>query len=186
MHCLALCSSGPCGVLGYPDQALKRIHEALTLAQELSHPFSLAYALNWAAWLHQHRHEGQTAQERAEAMIDTLYRAGISPSGWRRELSCGAGCWPSRDRERKGLPRSARAWPPAGLLGAGLIRPYYLALLAEAYGKAGQIEEGLTVLAEALELRTQNWGAYLRGRAVSAKRRTDAQLQSRGSRVIGF
>ena len=32
--------------LGYPDQALKRSHEALTLAQELSHPFSLAYA--WA------------------------------------------------------------------------------------------------------------------------------------------
>ena len=29
-------------------------------------------------------------------------------------------------------------------------RPYYLALLAEAYGKAGQVEEGLTALAEAL------------------------------------
>ena len=31
--------------LGYPDQALKRSQEALTLAQELSHPFSLAFAL---------------------------------------------------------------------------------------------------------------------------------------------
>ena len=53
--------------LGYPDQALKRSHEALTLAQELSHPFSLAYALDFAAWLHQLRREGQAAQERAEA-----------------------------------------------------------------------------------------------------------------------
>ena len=35
--------------LGYPDQALKRSHEALTLAQELSHPFSLAFALSFAA-----------------------------------------------------------------------------------------------------------------------------------------
>ena len=35
--------------LGYPDQALKRSHEALTLAQELSHPFSLAFALVYAA-----------------------------------------------------------------------------------------------------------------------------------------
>ena len=34
--------------------------------------------------------------------------------------------------------------------GAELQRPYYLALLAEAYGKAGQAEEGLRVLAEAL------------------------------------
>jgi hypothetical protein len=34
-------------VLGYPDQALAKSHEGLTLAQELSHPFSLAmpYAL---------------------------------------------------------------------------------------------------------------------------------------------
>ena len=30
-------------------------------------------------------------------------------------------------------------------------RPYFLALLAEAYEKAGQIEKGLTVLAEALD-----------------------------------
>jgi predicted ATPase len=31
-----------------------------------------------------------------------------------------------------------------------LYRPYHLALLAEAYKKAGQVEEGLTALAEAL------------------------------------
>ncbi len=31
--------------LGYPDQALKRIQEALTLARELAHPYSLAFAL---------------------------------------------------------------------------------------------------------------------------------------------
>ena len=35
--------------LGYPDQALKSIHDALTLAQELSHPYSLAFALLFAA-----------------------------------------------------------------------------------------------------------------------------------------
>jgi predicted ATPase len=34
--------------------------------------------------------------------------------------------------------------------GAELRRPYYLALLAEAYGKAGQTEVGLRALAEAL------------------------------------
>jgi len=36
--------------------------------------------------------------------------------------------------------------------GAELYRLYYLALLAEAHGKAGQVEEGLTALAEALAL----------------------------------
>ena len=48
------------------------------------------------------------------------------------------------------MPRCARAWPPSRLQGQRLDRPYYLALLAEAYGKVGQTEEGLTVLAEAL------------------------------------
>src|SRR5262249_10224539 len=31
--------------LGYPDQALQRVHEALALAEKLSHPFSFAFAL---------------------------------------------------------------------------------------------------------------------------------------------
>jgi predicted ATPase len=35
-------------------------------------------------------------------------------------------------------------------MGAELARPYFLALLAEAYGRVGQAEEGLGVLAEAL------------------------------------
>ena len=35
-------------------------------------------------------------------------------------------------------------------IGTELGRPSYLALLAEAYGKVGQVEEGLSALAEAL------------------------------------
>ena len=50
--------------LGYPDQALKRSNEAFTLAQKLSHPYSLAQALDVAAMVHQFRREGQ-AQPRS-------------------------------------------------------------------------------------------------------------------------
>jgi predicted ATPase len=46
-------------MLGYPDQALRSVHEALTLAQELTHPFSQAYALVHAAIVHQFRREAQ-------------------------------------------------------------------------------------------------------------------------------
>ena len=67
--------------------------------------------------------------------------------------------------------------------GAELCRPYFLALLAEAYGKVGQAEEGLTVLAEALAAGGQNWGAFLRGRAVSAQRRADARSSLAGPAV---
>ena len=46
-------------VLGYPDQALTRSHEALTLARELAHPFSLAIrSVLDALMLHQFRRRG--------------------------------------------------------------------------------------------------------------------------------
>ena len=35
-------------------------------------------------------------------------------------------------------------------MGAELVQPYYLAMLAETYGKTGQIEAGVRVVAEAL------------------------------------
>ena len=63
--------------LGYPDQALKRSHEALALAEGLSHPFSLAYALGCAAQFHLLRREGQLARERAEAVITLATEQGF-------------------------------------------------------------------------------------------------------------
>ena len=88
-------------LLGYPDQALKRSHEALTLAQQLSHPFSLAIALQNSAAFHQFRREAQAAQEQAEAAISTLDRAGVSGYVSARTTLCRAGRWPSKDREKK-------------------------------------------------------------------------------------
>ena len=44
-------------------------------------------------------------------------------------------------------------------------------------GKVGRGEEGLSVLAEALDCSRQNWGALLRGGAVSAQGRTHCWRQ---------
>ncbi|HEV8711521.1 MAG TPA: hypothetical protein VGX03_01680 [Candidatus Binatia bacterium] len=56
-------------MLGYPDQALVKIREALTLARSLAHPFSLIEALVFVAQIHQYRREGHAAQEQAEEAI---------------------------------------------------------------------------------------------------------------------
>jgi tetratricopeptide (TPR) repeat protein len=56
-------------LLGYPDQALARIHDALTLAYELSHPLSLAYAQCWAATVSQLRRDVPAVIEQAEAAV---------------------------------------------------------------------------------------------------------------------
>jgi predicted ATPase len=52
----------------------------------------------------------------------------------------------------EGIAQMRQGLTASRATGAEVNRPYYLALLAEAYGKAGQAEEGLTVLAEALTL----------------------------------
>src|SRR5262249_46342118 len=62
---------------GYAEQALTKSHAALTLAQDLAHPSSLAFALNFAARLHQFRREGWAAQERAEAAITISTQQGF-------------------------------------------------------------------------------------------------------------
>ncbi|MBI3799676.1 MAG: hypothetical protein HY268_22230, partial [Deltaproteobacteria bacterium] len=55
--------------LGYPDQTLQNSKAALTLAQELSHLFSLASARNFTAMTHQFRRDRPLTQEWAEAAI---------------------------------------------------------------------------------------------------------------------
>jgi predicted ATPase len=133
--------------LGYPDQALQRIREALTLAQELSHHFSLALALFFAAWLHQLRRERQAAQERAESLI-LLSTEQVFPYG----LALGTILrgWALAEQGQEGIAQIRHGLNAWRATGAELQRPYFLALLAEAYGKVGQSEEGLSVLAEAL------------------------------------
>ena len=54
--------------LGYPEQALKSVSEALELAQSLAHPFSLAAAM-LRGRVRQCRREARATQEHAEAAI---------------------------------------------------------------------------------------------------------------------
>jgi TOMM system kinase/cyclase fusion protein len=143
--------------LGYPDQALQRSHEALTLAQELAHPFSLAYALVFAAWLHQLRRDEHLTHERAEAILALAAEQGFAIlvawgtflRGWalaERSPEPGAG----QGQREEGIVQMQQGMAAFRATGAEANRPYFLALVAEAAAKVGQIEEGLTLLAEAL------------------------------------
>src|SRR5947207_4994336 len=66
--------------LGYPDQALQKSKAARTLAQERSHPFSLAAAQVFAALSHQLRRERPLTQEWAEAGITLAREQGFPQS----------------------------------------------------------------------------------------------------------
>jgi predicted ATPase len=141
----------PLWVLGYPDQALQHIQEALTLAQELTHPFSLAVALNHAATVHQFRREVQAARERAEALVTLCSEQGFPYwvnhgtilRGWARTL---------QEEGAEGIAQMRQGLAAQRATGAEIDQPYFLFLLAEADEKAGQTQEGLTALNEALDM----------------------------------
>lgn len=135
--------------LGYSDQALQRVSVALTLAQELSHPLSLAVALTFSAWLHHYRRERQAAQEQAEALIALCTDQGFPY--WVTFGSIYRG-WmlAEQGKGKEGIAQIRQALAILPTTGTELDRPYFLTLLAEVYGKVEQAEEGLSVLDEAL------------------------------------
>jgi predicted ATPase len=137
--------------LGYIDQALQKSHEALTLARDLSQPFSLAIASNFAAALHQHHREVQATQERAEALI--VFSTEQEFPHWLAWGTMHRG-WAlvEQGQGEEGITQIRQGLAAYRATRAELWRPYFLALLAEAYGKVEQVEEGLALLAEALTM----------------------------------
>lgn len=151
--------------LGYPDQALQQTQAALTLAYTLSDPFSLGFALIFAAGLHQLRREGQTTQSRAEEGIRLASEYGFAPLVSAGTIRRG---WALAEQGQieEGLRQMRQGLSARQMTGAGLAEPYFLALQAEVYGKAGQGETALALLAEALTIVQKG-----------EERRLDAELQ---------
>jgi predicted ATPase/class 3 adenylate cyclase len=135
--------------LGYPVQAVQRSQEALALAQALAHPYSLSLAQHFAAYLHQRRREALAVQAQAEALLALATAQGFP-------LWVGFGtCWRGwalamLGQGEAGLGQMHQGLAAVVATGQELSRPVCLVLLAEATGHAGQVAEGLRLLAEAL------------------------------------
>jgi predicted ATPase len=133
--------------LGYPDQAVQRNQEALALAYELSHPFSVVYALRFSAWTHQYRREAHLVHEQVEAGIVLATEHGFVREGAWATIVRG---WAlATQGQEEGLTQMRQGLAAYRATGSENGLTVFLALLAEEYGRAGQPEEGLTVLGEA-------------------------------------
>ena len=135
-------------MLGYPDQALKRSHEAFTLAQELSHAYTRTRALVYAAILYGLRREWSTVQELAEAALALATEQGfaqwVGPGTFSRGQALAA-----QGQYEEGITQMQQGLAAIRATGAE-IQPGTLGPLAEAYGRVGQAEDGLRLLDEAL------------------------------------
>jgi predicted ATPase len=136
---------------GRPDEAVERIEEALTLARELSEPTGLAHAALFASGLYQLRRDSQMAQYYSEAVIDISREHGLAlygamatiQQGWAQSKQGGA---------REAIDQIREGLAALDATGTFLVRPHFLALLAEVLAKVGQIEEALSLLDEAMTM----------------------------------
>ena len=135
--------------LGYPDQARKRNDEALALARQLSHPYSLVIALDFSAWLHQLLQDRQGAREHSEEALalSTEHEfafwllMGMILHGW--ALTAG-------NEVDTGVAEMHQGLAGFRATGAEIMLPYYMGLLAHVHGVMGQETEGLHLVDEAL------------------------------------
>jgi predicted ATPase len=144
---------------GYPAQARAHGAKALSLVQQLTHPYTLARTLYLDTILCQWRRDAQAVRDQADAAITVataegfalMQAAGPIMRGWAIVM---------QEHSTEGLVQIRPGLDTYRLIGAEFQWPHLLALLAEASGLLGQPEGGLAALEEALTLVEQTGERY--------------------------
>ena len=142
-------------LLGYPEQALACLHEALALAHALAHPYSLAFARVFAAVVSQFCRDVLAVHAHAEAAVTLanehgfplLAAQGTSVRGWALAM---------QDQGEAGMAQVRQGITAYRATGATLRVPYFCTLLADISDSLDDPEDGLQALAEAHTLMEQH------------------------------
>ena len=135
--------------LGYPDLALTRSNEALALAERLSHPRSLGFALYFVGTLRQFRGETGAAQKNAENLITLSLEHGFPDYlAWMTILR--GWTMAAQRHSEEGIAQIREGLAVLRATGFEMARPHFLCSLAEACMEAGRLDDALSALTEAL------------------------------------
>jgi predicted ATPase len=135
--------------LGYPEQALQRCQEALTLAREFEHPQSQGLVHHLAAYLYHRRRELSAVQMHADAVLTLATAQGLPLyvglanhiRGWALAL---------QGQSEAGMAQMQQGLADILATGQALAQPFCLVRMAEAIGYTGDFDQGLQLLAEAM------------------------------------
>jgi DNA-binding SARP family transcriptional activator/predicted ATPase len=142
-------------ILGYSDQTLERCDQAISLSEQIAHPYSQSFAQGMAALFHSLRKDLDAALKHSEQAIKIskesgfpfLLALGLIVRGWVRSFSGKSGM--AVKLMRNGLEVMQK-------ISAELGRPFYLSLLAEGHRNAGHYDEGLQIIQSALQVASDN------------------------------
>ena len=140
--------------LGYPMQAEGRLAEAARIGKDRSHPFSDAVLLHFKTMLYQHQDETEKVETTATQMLQICQEHGFSL--WEAAATVMKG-WALTElnHSEEGIAmirKGIAAWEKTR---AELQLPLFLALLAQAYQRAGQYTLALQTLDSALSVVTR-------------------------------
>jgi len=141
--------------LGYPDQAIKVNQAARQLAREISHPFSLAYALHHTGWLCQFCRLGAEVEAAAEEEVTIAAEQGFALWHATGTFFRGAAMF-LQGKLDESLPLLLKGLDAFRASGAALHRPFQLSTLGEAYTQVGRFEDARRALTEGLAVSEKN------------------------------
>jgi class 3 adenylate cyclase/tetratricopeptide (TPR) repeat protein len=138
-------------LLGHPEQARKMALECISLAKNVAHSFSLAYAHATAALAFQLQRDISLVREQAKAGMVLSREQGIPHFLSFAEAMWGWVLTEEGETETgiEHLCQGAAGWRSQG---SELLQPYWLALLADAYGKTRQVNRALAAITEAFNI----------------------------------
>jgi class 3 adenylate cyclase/predicted ATPase len=138
-------------LLGFSDQAHARGQQALALAHELKHPFSLAFAQCCFAFVSQFRRDVPNVHAQAAAAVALATEHGFT--AWAALATCFRGwAFAMEGQREKGLAELQQGVAAMRAMGAGIWLPFRCTMLAEVFDLLGDTKESLQSLAEAQTL----------------------------------
>jgi class 3 adenylate cyclase/predicted ATPase len=131
--------------LGYPDQSLLRVSEALALAQDLGHPYTVAFAHYMTSVVHLLRGDAARAFESAEKSLEMSREQRFSLYAILSRISRGRAVG---DLGRLGEAQAeiALGIGEARRNGVGFMLPMMESWLADMHAKAGENESALSIV----------------------------------------
>lgn len=137
-------------LLGYPEQARQKSREAMAWANELGHPFMIAWARYFTAQLHAYLHEVAMTRKFAEETI--AISQDIGAAVWLAAGNVLMG-WVLAEQGQfaEAIPRQEQSLATLGMIGAEAGRIQQAPLLLDAYARAGKAVEGLALVEEVLK-----------------------------------
>jgi predicted ATPase len=157
-------SGWPLWFLGYPDQAMQKCREGLAFAEKLNHPYTSVFTSAFAAWVFCFCEDPKAVMDLSLKILSISAEHGFSfytiwaviMLGW---------AMTRQSQVSDGIAKMREGLDQYRGVGGRVLLPAFLSLLAEVHSKAGQLEEAVSVLAEAQKLADESgecwWQAEL-------------------------